>query len=121
MNILRAALLTLLSVIPGSLYAQDFSKISSVIEVSIPNIISLLPEKKKSEWNIVGVTWTKKSLINHLLTHTNHKNKFKKETLQSLTLKQLWFVHDEDHEGRKVTFTFTQATPKTTVICPGGS
>ena len=110
---------------------QDFSVICSVTKEvpTIPSIIlsqkelevpkpvpekdiypvgesySHIPSKANPSWNLLGSfkdARNKKKMVDHLAFHTNHRNKFAKEDLEQLTIGQLWYVHDMDHEGKKV-------------------
>lgn len=124
MNLIKLVFTTLILLIPGGLYGQSFSAITDVIDVKYPEIIDLksVPEKKSSRWNLGSKKWTKESLVNHLLKHDNHKNKYRKEDLEKLTLKQLWFIHDEDHEGRRVKLSLPEITITPPPLnCPKGA
>tara|TARA_Y100001963_G_C6567722_1_gene347363 strand:- start:242 stop:616 length:375 start_codon:yes stop_codon:yes gene_type:complete len=122
MNVIKSIFITLVLLIPGGLYGQSFSVISDVVELKYPKIIDLksIPEKKSSKWNLGSKKWTKESLVSHLLKHDNHRNKYRKKDLEKLTLKQLWFIHDEDHEGRQVKFSFPEVITLPPLNCPKG-
>ena len=91
---------------------------------------SHIPSKSKPSWNLLGSmkdAYSKSKMVHHLATHYNHKhNKFSKEDLNRLTINQLWWIHDEDHEGRKVSLTkvkvkVKKSLPKAEPYCPPGS
>lgn len=52
-------------------------------------------------WNILGV-WNvaRGTVISHLLTHPNHRGKFDRLYLESLSRAELLALHDDDHDGR---------------------
>lgn len=129
--------LILLLIIPASVMGQDFSSIKGSVEnpIVIPKVSFSSPEKGKAlrfshikekaspKWNLNG-SWknikNRKLLIEHLLKHPNHLNKFKRYELEALNLKQLWTVHDMDHDGRKIVidrFRVVESEP----YCPPGS
>jgi hypothetical protein len=108
-------------------YGQDFSIISSVTEcksvfpsivlegkkeelkpvpdpsiqvVKTPNI----PSKSSPSWDLLGSmknAYSKPKMVKHLYTHDNHSGQWTKEFLESLTIEQLWYLHDSDHEKKK--------------------
>lgn len=144
---------------------QDFSVICSVTKdvPTIPSIVlcqkelevpkpvpekdiypvvesySHIPSKANPSWNLLGSfkdARNKTKMVEHLFSHTNHKNKFAKNHLEQLTIGQLWYVHDMDHEGKKVSIKpklveLKKSTPKPAVkikkiqkqepYCPPGS
>jgi hypothetical protein len=128
---------------------QDFSAIENVAKdrPTVPVILSQedvpkpvpekdiypvdfkhIPSKSSPKWNLEG-SWSrikiKSELVKHLVDHSNHKNKFAKKDLEKLTIKQLWWVHDNDHDGKKVFLTKREGSKvpltKTKPYCPPGS
>lgn len=53
------------------------------------------------QWNVEG-DWrpSRATLINHLLSHPNHRAKFDRAWLDSLSLQELTSLHDDDHNHR---------------------
>jgi hypothetical protein len=63
-----------------------------------------VPSKSAPSWNVTGSmarAYNKTSLINHLLSHGNHSGKWSRSYLQSLTINQLWYLHDSDHNATR--------------------
>ena len=129
--------LILLLIIPASVMGQDFSNIKGATEDSlvIPKVsfssqekekvlrFSHIKEKVSPKWNLNG-SWKnikdRKLLIEHLLKHPNHLNKFKRYELEALNIKQLWTVHDTDHDGRKIVIDRSKVV-ESEPYCPPGS
>lgn len=66
------------------------------------------------DWLIGGQPWTRRSLINHLATHSSHGHSLAQ--LQGMSFEQLNALHNADHES--------QRAPVRSVVtssCPGGS
>jgi len=62
-----------------------------------------IASKSSPRWNVNG-SWSaannRSKLINHLISSSNHGN-YSRAYLESLTIGQLWNIHDSEHEGRK--------------------
>jgi thiol-disulfide isomerase/thioredoxin len=102
-------------------YGQDFSIISNITECKsvfptvvlegaakeikqTPKLGIKIPSKSKPSWDLLGSmkdAHNKSKMVNHLFSHDNHSGKWTKEFLESLTLGQLWHLHDSDHDKKK--------------------
>lgn len=67
-------------------------------------------------WNILG-NWNpaRGVIINHLLTHPNHRGKFDRAYLESLSRAQLLSIHDDDHDQR-VQWAYVNRRASSTII-----
>lgn len=112
-----------------SVQGQDFSIIASVTEKkpTFPEISFSekkeavkevkIPSKSKPSFDLLGSirdAYNKDKLVKHLYSHDNHKGKWDKEFLESLSIGQLWWLHDDDHEKQEK-LKAVEVDP-----CPGG-
>ena len=115
---MKYLIFSILMVLSCPVYGQDFSIISSVTECKsvfpslvleesikpIPEPSIQIPSKNSPSWDLLGSmkdAHNKSKMVDHLYYHDNHSGQWSKEFLESLSLGQLWYLHDSDHEKSK--------------------
>jgi len=87
--------------VPPKLQVVSVAKSERKEIAPVARKVARVPSKSSPSWNVTGSmarAYDKTSLINHLLSHSNHSGKWSRSHLQSLSINQLWFLHDQDHE-----------------------
>ncbi len=80
---------------------------SKIATRSVTRIV--VASKSSPRWNLNGsmqAAYNKSKMVSHLATSSNHRriqSVFSRSELNTLTLGQLWTLHDDDHEGRTIT------------------
>ena len=137
---MKYLIFSILIALSCSVNGQDFSIISSVTECKSvfpsvvlekatkvvkqpPKIIAKVPSKSKPSWDLLGSmknAYDKSKMVNHLYTHDNHSGQWTKEFLESLTIEQLWYLHDSDHDKKKKSSYQEPQQVGEPELCPDG-
>ena len=122
---MKYLIFSILIALSCSVNGQDFSIISGVTECKSvfpsvvlekankavkqpPKLVAKVPSKSKPSWDLLGSmkdAYNKSKMVNHLYADDNHSGQWTKEFLESLTIEQLWYLHDSDHDRKKKVLT----------------
>lgn len=89
--------------------AATADKSSKIVYPSKSTTRIVIRSKTSPRWNLngsLGDAYNRSKMVNHLATASSHRRiqaVFSRSQLNTLSIGQLWTLHDDDHEGRTIT------------------